>query len=213
MSSKTSRRSLVISAAALPTLALPALATAAGDAEPDPIFAAIEACDDAIKAERDAWDVHDKAQHAFVDKYGSTTPDAFSKEVRAHFAAFDIEHDTKFATARTTTHKQISNLRGKLPDDAVAEFHRELNRQTTDYGKIVKTSEEAATAAGDDFDERLWDLVNTMPTTPAGLCAMMECLRNRQRILEALEGLGPEYTTALLETIASAATTWRVAAA
>jgi hypothetical protein len=30
---------------------------------------------------------------------------------------------------------------------------------------------------------------------------MMECLRSRQRILEALEGLGPGYTTALLETM------------
>jgi hypothetical protein len=46
--SALSRRSLVTSTAALPALAVPAIAVAAC-AEPDPVFAAIEAC---LEAER-----------------------------------------------------------------------------------------------------------------------------------------------------------------
>ena len=61
MSSNTSRRSLIVSAAALPAPAVPALATAAKGAEPDPIFAAIE--------------VHKKAA-CVIPRLGSERPGA-----------------------------------------------------------------------------------------------------------------------------------------
>jgi hypothetical protein len=84
--SALSRRSLVTSAAALPALAVPAVAVAAC-AEPDPIYAAIEAC---LEAERrayaEAWPRFEKAQRRFSEKYGREEPDAFSKEAREGFA-------------------------------------------------------------------------------------------------------------------------------
>ncbi len=57
-----------------------------------------------------------------------------------------------FETAMWRDPKLICTFsRGKLPDEVVAEFHRELNRQTADYEKTVETSEQAAHEAGNEL--------------------------------------------------------------
>jgi hypothetical protein len=57
-----SRRSLVTAAAALPTLAVPALAVVG--TEPDPIHAAIERWKEALAVENAAFEARDKAIHS-----------------------------------------------------------------------------------------------------------------------------------------------------
>jgi hypothetical protein len=84
--SNLSRRSIVASAAALPALAVPAVALASTEldrkaeldrifgSEPDPIFAAIEAYERAEDISSKAYEDRDEALDRFEDEYGLDDP-------------------------------------------------------------------------------------------------------------------------------------------
>ena len=59
----------------LPALAVPAVGVAAC-AEPDPIFAAIDACLEAGRSHAEAFARFDEARERFAEKYGREEPDA-----------------------------------------------------------------------------------------------------------------------------------------
>ena len=86
-----SRRFLVASAATLPALAVPAIATAV-TAEPDPIYAAIKACVAAERADAEAMEQFNHAEDRFKAKYGFTQPDAIDMEIRAKITAGASEY-------------------------------------------------------------------------------------------------------------------------
>jgi hypothetical protein len=109
--SALSRRNLVASAAALPALAVPALAGGEfSPSEPDPIFAAIERCEAACAAEEAAFDVRSDAQSAFQDRHGSLKPSGLVREAGEFF-----EKETGVINAYWSLrkHKQIT----KIPRD------------------------------------------------------------------------------------------------
>jgi hypothetical protein len=136
----------------------------------DPIFAAIEGNKRAEAACTEVGRAQTKAENKFRDQYGTLHPDALSKEMRAAFASVA----PNFADSRTTIHQQISNMRGKLPDEVVAAFHKELNRRTATYDETVRLAELSYEQALKELGETEATLLRTPPVTLAGLVAVVE---------------------------------------
>jgi hypothetical protein len=186
--SALSRRSLVASAAALPALAVPAIAEQIQEPRTgtaDPIFAAIEVHQKAVEAENAAYAIRRDAQEAFLAKYGTLRPDGLSKEARDGLAA---NIDPRFADARLRDHEEISRLRTIewITPDVRALFHRELNHQQAAYDATVQPAEDAADAA---FEKR-WDaqqvVFATVPTTLAGFRAKIDFAMSADFVTESL---------------------------
>jgi hypothetical protein len=171
----------------------------------DPIFAAIEANKHAESTCHKAGKEHDAAQVGFREKYGTLCPDALSKEMRAAFASIIPD----IAKSRTTTHKQISRMRGRFPDDVVAALHKELNQQTVAYNQTVKPAELNYDQALHALGETEADLLGTAPTTLAGLIAVVEHVCDSQTLIDTVAGDPEEF----LQTIARSARTLHALAA
>jgi hypothetical protein len=89
------RRGAFALIAAAPVGAIPIVAVSSYPlfgATPDPIFAAIETYMHAKDAAFKACDESDNAEHQFTLKYGASTPDALSKEVREKLAPHRPRH-------------------------------------------------------------------------------------------------------------------------
>jgi hypothetical protein len=191
MSGSTSRRSLVMSATALPILAVPAIAIA-GPApaipQTDPIFAAIQACIEAERADAVALDRLNEAEERFEDEHGSPEPDAISKDIRQMWRKH--EGLEKLAEGQCRSHEVVDRFwdifgaRGRTAKDfdeeewadSRAYLHEELDRQTAAYNKTVVPMKEAADAASQRFSEAAETLMETEPTTFAGLAALFATL-------------------------------------
>jgi hypothetical protein len=199
MSPQTSRRSLVISAAALPILAVPAVAIA-GPApaipQTDPIFAAIQAYIEAERADAVALDRLNEAEERFEDEHGSPEPDAISKDLRQLWRKH--EGLEKLAEGECRSHEVVDRFMDSLARgqsaakdfdeekwaDTRAYLHEELDRQTAAFNKTVIPMKEAAEAASQRFREATVTLIETEPTTLAGLAAIFACLRDHQSLRE-----------------------------
>lgn len=102
-------------------------------AEPDPVFAAIEACLEAERTYAEAWARLEEARDRFKEKYGREEPDAFSKALREGFAKQGFE---KFSKAACDSHQTVDRLidamysaRGTNMQETRARLHEELDRQ------------------------------------------------------------------------------------
>jgi hypothetical protein len=173
--SNLSRRSLVTSAAALPALAVPAVAVAS--VEPDPIFAVLKAFDAALEAENAGYEARNNADEAFKAKYGGYYPSGLEKD------DMEIGMVDRFWTG---THSQIARHPYDFMRCVRAELHRELNRQETDYEANVRPVHEAADAA---FEKR-WDAMQaafaTPPTTIAGFRALIDFATSESFVTDSL---------------------------
>jgi hypothetical protein len=199
MSISTSRRNVLTKAAALPILAMPAV-TVAGVAEAspqsDPIFAAIQACIEAERADAAALDRLNEAEVRFEDEYGAPEPDAISKDLRQLWREqADLEN---LAEGKCASHEVVDRFMDSLARgqsaakdfdeekwaDTRAYLHEELDRQTAAFNKTVIPMKEAAEAASQRFREATVTLIETEPTTLAGLAAIFACLRDHQSLRE-----------------------------
>jgi hypothetical protein len=123
--SNLSRRLLVASAAALPALAVPAIAEqiqAPSNVTADPIFAAIDRYDEAFALEDARYGAQAEAESLFHAKHDRLFPSGLTKR-----ALGLVRHTNPYWYRE---HSQISELKGDLPADVIAEMHRELNSQT-----------------------------------------------------------------------------------
>jgi hypothetical protein len=203
--SNLSRRSLVTSAAALPVLAVPAVALAS--VEPDPIYAAIEACLEAERIDTKTFARLEEARECFKAKYGMDEPDAFSKELREGWSKIEGLED--FSRSSCGTHKVVDNLADAMirNDEDVGKIrpwlHEELDRQTAAFNETVKPLEDAKNEAYEHFDSLFQTLLDTVPTTPAGLAALFTCLRDNDPLREQL-GADYDYIDKFVETLATA---------
>jgi hypothetical protein len=159
--------------------ALPATAKASSD---DPIFAAIAAYRDADTAHTKACHEYSEAEAWFDDEFGHMVPSALTKEITEKLTT---EIDPDFRLNPLSSHEQIDQLSG-FPPDTVAAMHRELDRQTAIHDERVKPSEEAQGQACDASGAAIREMLNTVPTTPAGLMALLEAVRDDQRLAEFL---------------------------
>jgi hypothetical protein len=85
----------------------------------------------------------------------------------------------------------------------IAGFHKQLDKQTAAYGEAVKPIEAARYEAWDQLDEALTKFLDTVPTTAAGLAAMLACCHDHQEIRNLL-GADNTYFDTFLATVASA---------
>jgi uncharacterized protein YutD len=190
--SNLSRRSLVASAAALPALAVPAVAVAATD-EPGPIFAAIQAFLDAERADSKLLIELEDAREHFKDVFGMDEPDAFCKKLRQVWAQnkecveiskapcrYHETIDKLFDSGFGDTHEDKERLRSF--------FHKELDKQIAAYGASVKPVEDAQEASSARLEEAAAAFVATIPTTPAGLRTMLVSLRDNQSLYDYIMG-------------------------
>jgi hypothetical protein len=208
-----SRRFLVASAATLPALAVPAVATAV-TAEPDPIYAAIKACVAAERADAEAMEQFNLAEDRFKAKYGFTQPDAIDMEIRAKIAERASEYPdlTKISEHPCTSHLMVDKFIDVLqvhsdkPGDGVhvrARLHEELDRQTEAYRQDVEPFKTAMNDATDEFNEAIEVLLNTEPTTLAGLAALFACLRDNNDLRDQI-GSDYSYINDLITSLAGA---------
>jgi len=166
----------------LPALAVPAAAVAS--TQPDPIFAAIEVHRQADDAHQKAVGRYFQAESDFVDEFGASTPNAFSKKLREGWAAHkELE---KFSKARVETHAEVAKLNAIWPRDVVAGLHRELNRQTEIFNQRVEPLRIASAVAGEAAKEASTRLMSTRPTTLAGLAAVTAYLRDGNQLIESI---------------------------
>jgi hypothetical protein len=193
MSMKTSRRSLVVGAAALPILAAPAVAAT----EPDEIYTMIE-------AHRRAHDLYTAALHA-ADVTGGDEIEA--RIVVGHFKDGDYSEGEDHADgSRTIVWRPTGELKpiyasslddieraapkGAERDAWIAEKLAELKAEeqriaesdpgrAAEIARIAQLQKTAATAS--DKERRLlWDLVSTPPDTFKGVTAVLAHLRARE---------------------------------
>jgi hypothetical protein len=197
--SKLSRRSLVAGAASLSALA--AGSAVASEAEPDPIFAAIERLKHAWGANAKACTATDEGHARFADKYGGDYPDAFSKELRAVFA--EKFPDAGLHECRTGKHEQIDNLKGKGFDDVVEALHEELTRQTKAYDEIVRPLEDAQSHAEEALDNAVMAVLETPPTTMAGLAFVLAYAKDDPNLFSLFD-CDLEYGQTFIATLATA---------
>jgi hypothetical protein len=197
--SKLSRRSLVAGAGALATSAIPAVASnIVAILSADPIFAAIMGTQRAHDCVADAVASLGRAEVAFLEQFGTMTPDAFSKVCREEMAKIL----PSFADCCTDTHEKIERCRGRFPDTAVDFFHDELDHQTATYAVTVKPWHDELTRAWDAYDEAFDALISTVPTSAAGIDVMLEYIRDNETASGSLDG--PECLTTFLTTIKGA---------
>ena len=86
-----------------------------------------------------------------------------------------------------------------------AYLHKELDRQTVAYNETIKPLDDANTETWERFDEALQTLLNTQPTTPAGLAALFACFRDNDQLREQF-GSNGDYIKTFVETLAAATT-------
>jgi hypothetical protein len=173
--SNLSRRSLVASAVALPALAVPAVAIAS--VEPDPIFAALKAHDAAAEAETAGYEARSNAEDGFEAKYGGLKPSGLTKEAK------DERRGDRYWLSQ---HSWIRQNTKELPRHAVAEMHRELNRQEVDYDLTVRPIDEAADVAFDKRYSAMETVFATSPTTVAGFRALIDFATSDSFVTECL---------------------------
>jgi hypothetical protein len=135
----------------------------------DRIFAAVEEFKVAFAEVERAYMAKSKTEEGFLERYGTLEPDCLSKLAREKSAEIIPE----MKNTRTRTHQQISRLKGHLPADVIAMFHRELNRQTADYEATIEEAERAADDAWDAMAEKRDALLGTPPTTAKGFAALI----------------------------------------
>jgi hypothetical protein len=209
--SKTSRRSLIISATALPVMAMPAIAGVANVApETDPIFAAIKVCVEAERADAEVAIRLEDARERFEDEYESEEPDALPKVLRQMWR--QTEGLETLSEGRCSSHEAIDEfmdhiLRGQHCEEKDvakirARLHVELDRQTAAYNETVKPLKEAADESGNRFWEASQALLETAPTSLAGLAALFACLRDNDSLRQYVSDNG--YLETMVETLAEA---------
>ena len=98
------------------------------------------------------------------------------------------------------SHSSICRNTKKLPSDRRAELHRELNRQTEDYDLTVRPVHEAADAAFKKRWSATLNVVETVPTTLAGMRAKIEFATSADFVFEALVA-NEERVHAFLDTL------------
>jgi hypothetical protein len=204
--SNLSRRSIVASAAALPALAVPAVAFAV-TAQPDPIYAAIEACLMAERADTEMCERLEEARVSFEAKYGREAPDAICKELREGWSKIKGLED--FSRGACDTHEAVNKLVDSMArHDKDAEkvrtpFHEELDRQTVAFNETVKPLEDAKNDAYERFDSLFQTMLDTRPTTLARLAALFACLDDNKMIREFF-CMDYEYIDAFVATLGAA---------
>jgi hypothetical protein len=177
-----SRRHLVTSAAALPALAVPAVAIAAA-AEPDPIFALIDQWKEAVAAEEAICDAQADAAKAFRDRHGSRRPSGFTRKLAEYFNRMGDElGDEPNPNCWLPTHKDITMLKSHRDFGRfVPFFHRTLNSQIDDYNANVAPFQEAIDRIG-----AMEAVFETVPTTLAGLRAKIDFAMSEKCVSECL---------------------------
>jgi hypothetical protein len=205
--SNLSRRSLVASAAAFPALAVPAFAFAAST-EPDPIYAAIQECVEAERADAKAIFKLEEARERFKKKYGVDEPDGIPPDVRDKFERADLPEVRRLIGIKVETHAQLDEFIWKcLPSDVGPEttswLHDRLGEQITTFSQMVKPFEMAHNEAWARFDEAFQTMLSTVPTTPTGLAALLACLCENRALREILE-YDCNYIGSFVETLAAA---------
>ncbi len=63
-----------------------------------------------------------------------------------------------------------------MPDEIIVAFHRELNKQTATFNETVKPLELKYYNAIDALDDAEAELLGTVPTTSAGIAAVLQCI-------------------------------------
>ena len=177
-------------------------------AEPDPVFAAIEACLEAERTYAEAWARLEEARDRFKEKYGREEPDAFSKALREGFAKQGFE---KFSKAACDSHQTVDRLidamysaRGTNMQETRARLHEELDRQTAAYNETVKPLDDANNDAYERFDNLFQTLVDTQPTTLSGLVALFACLRDNKMLREQIWAANDDYIHKFIATLGTA---------
>jgi hypothetical protein len=180
-----SRRSLVTSAAALPALAVPAVALAV-TAEPDPVFAAIGRFEEALRVEVAGFEARSNAQDAFRDRHGSLNPSGLIREV-AEILEKAPGNKGKNVYYSLSTHADITELKGDLAQFKPF-FHRTLNIQTDDYAKNVAPFEEACDRAFLKRYDAMQAVFGIVPTTLAGMRAKIDFAVSTDHVMDPLTG-------------------------
>jgi hypothetical protein len=216
MTALTTRRAMMRGAATVSAVvALPALPASAQ--QPDPIFAAIEARKRVEAATTKAVKDHNAAEHQFRLEHGRSGPDALNKECRDAL----IESDPAFRMMQANTHELIDKV-GEIDwirphTDVIAQMHAELDRQTAIYNETVKPLDLAVGEAWDAYSDAVTKLVNTAPTTAAGLVALLTYIRNNEELFGRRDGepvgVGflrddDEGMGQLIDTLAKSARAW-----
>jgi len=227
MSPQTSRRSLVIGAAALPTLTIPAFATADVAAEPDPTFALIEAhraafavFAEAIKRADEA--ASDNSAHAYargivgyekdIDVIKCTDAAGTFARCQYNGKTLPIYAYSPYEIEQKAPKDLDEQARETWVEERTQEFLKEEERvknerAQTDKGKLEGASEEAAAREW----ELLEELIGTIPLTPRGLAALQTYVRTQLYVRDQVLGVGEELSsprsiyTHMMERIACAA--------
>lgn len=168
----------------------------------DPIFAAIETYIEADEAHGHAIHLYGEAEIAFRDEFGTMTPDAWSKKLRESLATLDPKYDE----CRTPTHEEVDRYLPMFGPEVVEALHRELDHQITTHNERVKPADDAARDACHAANEAMQDLLNTIPTTKAGLIALLRFVQERRTLAEWLEINGNEDMRDLFDTVSTAVT-------
>lgn len=179
---KTSRRAILVGAASLPALAIPALAT---QAEPDPIFAMIERHREAERAFNDAIHRHAKLQKIHDDVWRSEFPgialgEGLNYEIvpgRSMPIMIRTQKDVADLVRVVATESDPRPARAelkKLGDD----WSARLRTEKASYKARRAASGLNAMADAEDkychlSTEATHSLVNCQPTTRAGLAAFL----------------------------------------
>ena len=117
----------------------------------------------------------------------------------------------EFAKASCSHHETIDKFVDRyMREDEDAEkirayLHKELDRQTVAYNETIKPLDDANTETWERFDKALQTLLNTQPTTPAGLAALFACFRDNDQLREQFGSSG-DYIKTFVETLAAATT-------
>jgi hypothetical protein len=172
--SLSSRRAVLLGAAAsVPIVALaaaPALAHVIN--EPDPVFAAIERYRIAAKAEDDAEADYSRREKILLENVGQRHPS---------IGVFDLSnpHGPMYGHQITAySHKQIDGL---CPPDRFPDMNKLHHGWFEDLAKrhadIMGDAERVRQDAAEPSEAALADLVETVPTTMAGVFALIEWQR------------------------------------
>lgn len=191
------RRALLTGSAALAAM-VPATAFAAVVPDPDPIFAAIEAHRRAFNAFEAVLTAKGKAEIEFKNETGFMTPTVVC--TRAYFV--DENNPGKFKLPEditATSHTQIDHiLPGKVDPEHCKATHADLDKAIARYAELVTPHEAAEDAVGDIERDAAWDYGATVPTTFAGLAAMLRYERELQERGYEILGDRDEWNNFLL---------------
>jgi len=165
-----SRRQLVTTAAALPALAVPAVASKLTH-EPDPIFASIDEYIAADEAHGEACRLYGEAEKAYRAEFGRLKPDGVSKELRTAWATIE----PALGRASLPSHEAIEKFVEGCSDaqDYADVLHEELDFQQAAHSERVIPKQEASESAGDKASAARERMLTTQPTTLAGLAALL----------------------------------------